>query len=56
MFGLGTGEIVLVLILALIFIGPERLPEVATKLGKWTREIKKSVDSLKNDFLDHDTK
>ena len=52
MFGLGTGEIILVLVLALIFIGPERLPGLATKLGRWTRDIKRSVDGLKDDFLD----
>lgn len=56
MFGLGTGEIILVLVLALIFIGPERLPGLATKLGRWTREFKRSMDGIKNDFLDDDRK
>lgn len=50
MFGLGAGEIVIVLILALIFLGPERLPGLAQSLGKLVREAKKAVGDLKNDL------
>ena len=34
MFGLGMGELVVILAIALIFLGPKRLPDVATSLGK----------------------
>ena len=34
MFGLGFGEIVIVAILALVLLGPDRLPEAAKALGK----------------------
>ncbi|MBI1909034.1 MAG: twin-arginine translocase TatA/TatE family subunit [Deltaproteobacteria bacterium] len=47
MFDLGGGEITLVLILALIFIGPKRLPEIATTLGRWTKKAKKAVEDLR---------
>ncbi len=49
MFGLGGGEIAIVLILALIFLGPERLPGLAEKLGKLVREAKKAVQELKKE-------
>ena len=50
MFGLGTGEIILVLALALIFIGPEKLPQIATALGKIVRQIRRAVDEIKDDL------
>lgn len=52
MFGLGAGELILVLVLALIFIGPEKLPEMATKLGKFVRQIRHALDDIKDDFRD----
>ena len=50
MFGLGFGEIVVILILALILLGPARLPDVAKQLGKGLRDFKKVTDDLKNQF------
>lgn len=50
MFGLGTGELLVVLALALIFIGPERLPQIATQLGKAVRKLKQAVDDIKTDL------
>lgn len=43
MFGLGFGEIILVLIIALIFIGPKKLPELAKGLGQGIREFQKAA-------------
>jgi len=48
MFGLGGSEVVLVLIIALVFLGPKKLPELAHGLGKAFREFQKA----KNDFSD----
>jgi len=48
MFGLGMSEIILILALALIVIGPKKLPEVAKALGKGYSEFKKVL----NDFKD----
>ena len=46
MFGLGAGEILLILAFALIFIGPKKLPELARNLGKGIREFQKAKDDL----------
>ena len=50
MFGLGFGEILTVLVLALILLGPQKLPEAAKQLGKGMREFKKATDDLKQQF------
>jgi sec-independent protein translocase protein TatB len=50
MFGLGFTEIVIILVLALILLGPQRLPDVAKQLGKGLREFKKATDDLKGQF------
>jgi sec-independent protein translocase protein TatB len=50
MFGLGFGEIVIILVLALVLLGPKRLPDVAKQLGKGLREFKKATDDLKSQF------
>jgi sec-independent protein translocase protein TatA len=46
MFGLGAGEVILILLFALIFIGPKKLPELAKGLGKGIREFQKAKDDL----------
>ena len=45
-FGIGTGEILLVLVLALIIWGPGRLPEIARTMGKMVRTLKKASFDL----------
>jgi Tat protein translocase TatB subunit len=50
MFGLGTGELIVVLALALIFIGPEKLPDMATALGKLVRKLRNALDEIKEDL------
>jgi sec-independent protein translocase protein TatB len=50
MFGLGFGEILIILVLALILLGPARLPEVAKQLGKGLRDFRKATDDLKGQF------
>jgi sec-independent protein translocase protein TatA len=51
MFGpqIGPLEIVLVLVIALVVLGPKRLPEVGRSLGKGMREFKNSLSSLSRD-------
>ena len=46
MFGLGAGELLIILAFALIFIGPKKLPELAKGLGKSIREFQKAKDDL----------
>ncbi len=50
MFGLGFGEIFIILVLALVLLGPQKLPEVAKQLGKAMRDFKKASDGLKEQF------
>ncbi len=44
--GIGSWEILLILILAMIILGPGKLPEFARKLGKTVRAIKKASFDL----------
>jgi sec-independent protein translocase protein TatA len=44
--GIGTGEILLILLLALIIWGPGRIPEIARTLGKTVRAFKKASFDL----------
>lgn len=46
MFGIGMPEMVIILVIALIVIGPNKLPELAKTLGKGLAEFKKAS----NDF------
>src|SRR3569623_19862 len=49
-FNLGMGEITGILLLALIFIGPKKLPELASGLGKLIREVRKTTSDVKNEL------
>jgi sec-independent protein translocase protein TatB len=48
MFGLSFGEIVIIAVLALLLLGPDRLPEAAKTLGKGLRDLRKATDDLKD--------
>ncbi|MDP9245570.1 MAG: twin-arginine translocase TatA/TatE family subunit [Chloroflexota bacterium] len=54
MFGIGTGEILLLLVLALIVLGPERMPKLARDLGRALAEFRKTSDELRTEFLNAD--
>lgn len=41
-FGIGTGEILLIIVVALIIWGPRRLPEIARTMGKAMRTLRKA--------------
>jgi len=46
-FGFSFWEVFLVLVVALLVIGPERLPGVARKAGEWTYKVRKFVANAK---------
>jgi sec-independent protein translocase protein TatB len=48
MFNIGPGELVVILILALVLLGPEKLPEMARTVGKGMRELKRATEDLKD--------
>jgi sec-independent protein translocase protein TatA len=45
-FNLGPGELLLILAIALVVLGPKKLPEVGRSLGKGMREFKESVSKM----------
>jgi sec-independent protein translocase protein TatB len=50
MFGLGMGEILIILVLALILLGPKKLPDAAKQLGRGLREFRRATEELKSQF------
>lgn len=47
MFGMGMPEILLILAIALMVIGPKKLPEIAKALGRAMGEFKRATNELK---------
>lgn len=47
MFGIGLPEMILILALALIVVGPEKLPELARSLARGIMELKKTAEGFK---------
>jgi sec-independent protein translocase protein TatB len=54
MFGIGTGELLLLLVIALLVLGPERMPKLARDLGKTMADLRKTSDELRTEFLNAD--
>jgi TatA/E family protein of Tat protein translocase len=50
MFGIGMPELLLILGLALIVLGPKKLPELARALGKGLAEFRRATEELKDEF------
>ena len=54
MFGIGPEELALVALLALLVLGPERLPQVMRDMGKVVGDLRRTSDELRNEFLNAD--
>jgi Tat protein translocase TatB subunit len=54
MFDIGGPELVVIFLVALLVLGPKRLPEVARVLSRIAREIRKAVDDITHDLNDRD--
>jgi Tat protein translocase TatB subunit len=47
MMGIGFQEMLVIIILALVLIGPKKLPEIAKTIGKALAEFRRAVDEVK---------
>ncbi|MDK2927893.1 MAG: sec-independent protein translocase protein TatA [Bacillota bacterium] len=52
MLGIGTGELILILVVALIIFGPGKLPEMGRALGRAVAEFKQASESMKKEISD----
>ena len=50
MFGIGFPELLLIAVIALVVIGPKRLPDLARALGRGFAEFRRATDELKQSF------
>lgn len=50
MFGIGLSELIVIVIVALIFIGPDKLPQLARTLGKAFSEFRRAGEEVKKSF------
>ena len=50
MFGIGMQELILIAIIALIVVGPKKLPDLAKTLGKGFSEFKKATEGITDEL------
>jgi sec-independent protein translocase protein TatB len=55
MFGMGMGELIVILIVALLVLGPDKIPEAARTIGKGIRELRKHTTNLQQTIEDDET-
>ena len=51
MFGLGVWEIAVIAVVALMVLGPDKLPSAARSLGKALRDFRRAGDDIKNQVM-----
>jgi len=50
MFGMSLGEIFIIVIIAILFVGPDKLPEAMVKIAKFFRSFKSTINEAKESF------
>lgn len=50
MFGIGTHEIIFIVLIVLLFFGGKKIPELMKGLGKGVRSFKEGVKGVENDL------
>lgn len=50
MFGMSLPEILIIVIIAVLFLGPEKLPETMVSIAKFFKGVKKTVNDVKSNF------
>lgn len=50
MFGIGPSELIIILVIALLVLGPKRLPELAAGLGKGLAEFRRATADINSEL------
>jgi sec-independent protein translocase protein TatB len=49
-FNVGMGELVLIMVLALVVLGPDKLPNAARQAGRWMAELRRISGGFQSEF------
>jgi len=50
MFGMGFTEILMIAVVAILFLGPDKLPEAMVQIGKFINSFRKTINEAKSSF------
>ena len=50
MFGMGFSEIMIIAVIAILFLGPDKLPSAMVDIAKFFRNAKRTINSVKDSF------